>query len=493
MRVFNIKHTGSRQVRNLLFVLPFSIGFFLSSCKSDFLDAESQTSASTESAFSSPGRVLAQVNGLYATVKNGNFLGGRYLVYNDIRAEDFIARNTNGVTGYTAWQHTDGADDSYIANFWITGYLAINRANILLEGLEANASNLDAAVVKNYSAEAKFVRALAYLSLVQVYANPYVKDNGASPGLPLRLKPETTAANNDLPKSTVAQVYAQILKDLNEAEADIPLNYPTPATSSAALNVTRAHKSTVIALKSRVYLAMGKYPDVITEANKLVSAAAPFVALSAAGVAHKLQDNIAAVYTSYTTTESIFSLPMAATNAPGTQNQLGFYYNGGNGGREYYLNPSSPGIYANPQWEADDARKTALTSTISGQVYVTKFAGVSPFIDWVPVLRWPEVLLNLAEAEAEAGSQTRAIALLQAVHNRSDATWSYSGTTKQDLINAILTERRIELISEGFRSNDIARRGQSMVSVGANSTIAPSDARYLFKIPTAELLNNTQL
>ncbi|WP_299825060.1 RagB/SusD family nutrient uptake outer membrane protein [uncultured Pontibacter sp.] len=462
----------------------------VTSCADDFLEATPRTSVSVESAFDTPERVEAQANGLYATIKSGAFLGGRYQVYNDIRAEEFINRNNNGVTGAWAYAHTIGGDDTYLGNFWITGYLAINRSNLFLEGLDANASKINPAKLQQYKGEAKFVRALTYFSLVQIYAKPYVLDNGASPGLPLRLQGETGPENNGLARSTVAQIYAQILKDLNEAEAELPDNY-----SSANLNTTRAHKNTAIALKTRVYLAMGNYGKVIEEGNKIVSAAAPFT--SPNRVVHALQPSIKTVFTNYTTTESIFSAPMTTNSAPGTQNQLGYYYNGTpNGNREYYLNVNPTGItgiYTNPQFRDTDVRKTDLTATISGQRYVTKFSGLSPFIDWVPIIRYSEVLLNLAEAEAEVGSETRAIALLEAVHKRSDATWSYTGTSKPDLINSILTERRIELLSEGFRTNDIMRRGQSIPSIGAGAQIPANDSRYIFPIPTTEYQTNPLL
>ena len=53
--------------------------------------------------------------------------------------------------------------------------------------------------------------------------------------------------------------------------------------------------------------------------------------MNTARTAHALQANVTNVYvTPFTTSESIFSFPFADTNAPGTQNQLGYYYNVGN-------------------------------------------------------------------------------------------------------------------------------------------------------------------
>ena len=481
--MFYIKTKKQYLIRLALLALPLA---GLTSCEKDFLEAVPETSISDANAFDTPDRIETLINGLYLSAKSGTFLGGRYQIYNDIRAEEFINRSPNNVTGYDIWQHTSNSNNTYLSNMWTQGYLTINRVNLFLDGLEKNKEKVDAEVYAQYQAEAKFIRALSYFSLVQIFATPYTQDNGASPGLPLRLQPETSSANNGLARSSVAKVYEQILKDLNEAEAGLP-----ETQGSALLNTTRAHKNTAIALKTRVNLVKGDYAGVITEGNKIVSAAAPFTAPT--GVKHALQADITSVFKApYTTAESIFSVPMAATNAPGTQNQLGYYYNAGN--LEYYLNTSEPGIYADPQWTADDDRKSKLTAEYSGVgKHLTKFSGVSPYTDFVPVIRYAEVLLNLAEAEARVGDQERALALLEAVHHRSDADYDFGDLSQQELIDAILTERRIELIAEGFRANDIVRTGQPIRSQGAGTDIAPTDPRYIFPIPVSEVNNNPDL
>jgi len=472
---------------NKLKISALSLAFVMSisSCDKDFLEAVPELDLSDATVFATPARVLSQVNGLYASAKNGSLFGGRYQIYNDIRAEEWVNRTTNSVTGYSAYQGNQDPSDTYIAAFWNQGYLTINRANLFLEGVAANADKIDATLASNYKGEAKFLRALTYFSLVQIFAKPFAVDNGASKGLPLRLKGEVTNANNELARSTVAEVYAQILKDLNEAETELPDTYATPL-----LRTTRAHKNTAIALKARVLLAKKDYAAVITESNKIVSATAPFKTTSRA--ANELVADVVSVFRApYTSNESIFSFSMAETNAPGTQNQLGYYFNAGN--VEYTINTGSTGIYANPQWKATDDRKAKLTvptTSFAAAPSSVKFSGVSPFIDFVPMIRYAEVLLNLAEAEAEAGSQDRALALLKAVHLRSDATYDFGTLDKAALIKAILTERRIELFAEGFRANDILRRGESINSFGAGAVIPSSDARYIYGIPNTEVLSN---
>jgi hypothetical protein len=470
-------------------IVALSLLFTISSCKKDFLKAVPELSLSDENAFDSPERVLAQINGLYSTAKAGGLYGGRYPIYNDIRAEEFRNRLVNGVTGATVWNATNTSSDTYIATFWNQSYLLINRINVFLEGLEVKKAVLTPALYENYKAEAKFLRGYAYLGLVQIFAKPYILNAGASRGLPLRLKGETSSANNVLKSSTVAQIYTQILADLNDAETGLPANYATPL-----LNTTRAHKNTAIAIKSRVYLVMGNYAKVIEEGNKIVPLTAPFQ--NATRVAHALQANVANVFTApYTTSESIFSFPMADTNAPGTQNQIGYYFNAGN--LEYTLNTSAPGIYADAAWPASDARKTSFTALYSTALgyLVKKFSGVSPYLDYVPQIRYAEVLLNVAEAEAlvAGGNLTRSRALLDAVRKRSDATYEF-GTlaSSTELVDAILKERRIEFLAEGLRYNDIARKAAPLPSLGAGASIPVTDPRYTFPIPDSETYYNTE-
>lgn len=465
----------------ILCTLSFSC---LVSCEKD-LETKPTTNIEEANAFDTPERILGQVNGLYDAVKSGNFLGGRNLIYNDIRGEEFINMKGNSVTGLLTWNFGLTSSSPEVENLWASAYAAINRGNLFIKGLDAHADKVDPGLLPQYKAEAKFLRALSYYNLVVLYARPYTMTNGGeTPGLPLRLGAETSIENNDLARSTVKEVYQQILNDLNEAEANLPANY-----ASALLNVTRAHKNTAIALKTRVYLSMGKYNEVITEAKKIVSDAVPYQAMG--GVPLKLEANVATPFTTYTTPESVFSMPMSDGDAPGTQNQLGYYYNKspiGNG--EYSLN--AKGIFANTEWTATDARRTSFIITGSTN-YLKKFNKPSPYTDYVPVIRYAETILNYAEAAARTGDLTKAVNLLKAIRNRSDAAYVFPTSaidTQDGLIQTILTERRIELLGEGFRSIDLLRQGLTLPAKGTVNAVQPAQREYIWQIPNSEMLTN---
>lgn len=482
-----------------VFLIVLAAGVF--SCKTDLLDPIPKTQIIDVVAFDTPERVALQVNNLYTAIKNGQFLGGRFQIYGDIRANDFINRTTNGVTGYLVWQHTiTEASQNDVINMWTFAYQAINQVNVFLQGMEDNKAKFVppafpatfAATANQYIAEARFVRALAYHCLVQFYARPYVDGNGTKAGLPLRLIAEKNAENNDLARSSVAQVYDQILADLDFAEANLPANY-----SSASLNVTRAHRNSAIALKTRVNLYKGDYAKVIAEANKIVSNAAPFTATS--GVAHALQANVNNVFASpQETTESILSMPFTAQNTPGGQNQLGFYYRSSAatapfpGGGEFSLN--STGIIADlVALPATDARRTNFVYTVGTESFLGKYPSGTPYLDKAPVIRYAEVLLNLSEAIARTSGTVdpKALALLNAVRTRSTgATGALAPADNATLIANILTERRVEFLGEGLRNGDIMRLNEPFPAKGSVPGLPVSSPIYAWPIPSTELATN---
>ncbi len=465
--------------------------FTMNACQKDKLNPSSSTSLPDDQVFINKDRIANQVNGLYGALKSGDLLGGRYLIYNDIRGENFINENGNGVTGLLVWNFTVTGGDTYVNRTWNAAYSAINQVNVFLDGMQTKGNAVVGdALAKQYEGEAKFVRAVAYYCLMQLYAPPY-NGTGTAKALPLRLTPIREIGHNDLARSNVAEVYTQILKDLDDAEAKLPLDY-----NDAALNTTHAHRNTAIALKTRVYLSIGFYPNVITEANKIVSASAPFKATS--GVANTLQSDITTVFASpYSTKESIFSMPFTSVSEqPGTQNQLGYYYlsaaAGGNG--EYSLNAA--GIISDKSWTSADKRWSFVTKNAGGTSWLRKYPGGSPYVEWVPVLRYSEVLLNLAEARAKTTNTVdpQAVALLNAVRHRSDETTTYtvvSFSSATDLINAILKERQIEFLGEGMRSPDIMRLGLNFPAKGSVKTVAPADPGYIFPAPTSETQYNS--
>jgi hypothetical protein len=485
-------------INNIWFVCTVAV--LVTACKrDDLMDAKPTSDIPDISVYSTKEQILNQLRSVYSSFKNGQFHGGRYLIYNDIRSDEFLNEKTNGVTGLQTWNHTLTNTVAEVNGLWNQGFLAINNANIFLDGMtEKGNAVVGDSLSKNYLAEARLIRGYAYYCLLQLYARPYFDGNGSKPGLPLRLAGNKLRADYQLARSTVAQIYTQVLDDLNYAETNLPKNYAT-----AELNTTRAHRNTAIALKLRVYMSMQKYTEAVNEGSKIVAGTTTFSAPS--GVAHALQADVTKVFTTYNTTESIFSMPMTSTTGdnPGLQNQLAYYFSpasslGGVGNGEYSL--SATGIAGNTTaWPATDKRRDFVKTLGTGsnkRMWLFKFNAPSPYTDYVPVIRYADVLLSLAEARVRSLNtvDAQAVAMLSAVRNRSDAAKTFTPAdfaTTTDLINAILIERRIELLGEGRRSPDLLRLGLAIPAKTSNTStvpaIAATDKQYIWPISSTEL------
>lgn len=451
----------------------------LTSCNRDLLDAPPETSVSDATAFDQPYRIANQVLSLYSALKAGNFYGGRHIVYGDIRGEEFLLEDPNLVTNADVWLLNPTNSANAVVGLWAAAYSTINQCNLFIDGMNSKGNSVVGATQGNaYIAEARLLRAISYYSLLQYYARPFADGNGNKPGLPLRLVGLKGPGASDMARSTVAEVYTQVISDLDFAEANLP-----STNGSAYNNVTRAHKNTAIAFKTRVYLSMQNYPKVITEANKIVPAAAPFVASS--GVAHALQADYTNIFKApYTTTESIFSAPFTTTSGdiPGTQNGLQSYYYASASGAGSIYSLNFNGIIGNTGWTATDKRRTFIfTNTAGTKKYLTKYPTAAP-ADYSPIIRWAEVLLNLAEAKVRSTNtvDAQSVALLNAIRQRSDATTVLAPATATALIDAIMTERRIEFLGEGLRNNDLMRLLQTIPAKGSAGAKAPGDDGYIW-------------
>jgi hypothetical protein len=458
----------------------------LTACNKDSLSPIPPTSITETDAFSNSQRVLQQVLGMYSAVKTSDFYAGRYNVNVEIRGEEFLHATLNVAAGLATWQFTLTPSNAEVQLTWRDAYAAINRSNVVFGGVQTSAAVTDA-LKKQYQGEARFLRALCHFALVNLYARPYWDGNGSKEGIPLRLNAETKGGSNNLKRSTVAQVYTQVLSDLDFAEANLPVSY-----SNAYDNTTRVHRNTAIALKTRVYLAMRQYDKVITEANKIVTAAAPFRATT--GVANQLSSTISAVFAApYTTSESIFSFAFTTLDAPTT---AGIFYNSSpNGSGHNPLNPA--GIMGNTGWKTTDARR-AFNQVSGASTWLRKWPkNPSSESDYATCIRYAEILLNLSEAIVRQTNTVdqRAVDLLNVIRQRSDPTTIFTVAgfaTPQDLLNQIEIERRIELLGEGFRSFDRLRLGLPLNGKGPVPNVATSDIQYIWPIPLTELLINSE-
>lgn len=495
------------------------------------LDKNPLNAITDDVAFATADRCLLAMYGVYDAAQSSPFVDGSVRGYpfgaanieqNDARGEDII----NIAAFYQiTYQATYNATTANNVGQWGALYALINKANVSIAGFKAASTGgvITAAVATQYEAECLFLRGMAHHEAAVFYCRPYLDGNGDKPGVPYRdFAINSTSAveqSKTIGRGTVAETYQKILADLDFAETNLPATL-TPST-------IRATKAAAIALKMRVKLHMGDWAGVITEGAKLVPAgAAPYVSPIGGWSLTASPDD---PFLNNSSAESIFSIRNDALDNTGVNGALPTMLGPANLGARGLV-AISPVIYNNTGWLCDDKRRTLLT--VSGtnangattfNYFTKKYTQYTNRSDFAPQIRYAEVLLVLAEAEARqaAGVSARAVDLLNAVRNRSLATpvtQAYtidSFAVKNDLIAAILLERRIEFLCEGKRWHDIHRnavdpafnvggipakyanasQGAAIYSCGGAITtglaaIAYTDFKFIWPIPSSEVIQN---
>ncbi len=448
----------------------------VSSCQKKVLDLQSFSSPSDESAFANPDAVQLSMYGVYDAAQSGFYAGGAVRGYpfgaanveqGDARGEDMLNVAAFYQITYEATYNNASPNNGFMFQ---TIYSMVNKANLTIEGVQGAGAKgiISGASALQYEGECRFLRAWGHHELVLNFARPYAEGNGSQPGIIYRDFAVKDAATADQAKAikrssfTVADTYAKILADLDFAETNLPAT-SIINTAGTAIKTFRATKAAAIALKMRVKMHKGDWAGVIAEGNKLVPAAAPFVSPIGGWTLNATVDG---AFGSATTNENIFSIKNDATDNPQVNGALPQMMGDPALGARGLL-VVSPIIWSDPQWLCTDLRRTVLYRTGGNPVnavYTVKYRDYATSSDAAVQIRYAEVLLTLAEAEARvaAGVSTRGVALLNAVRNRAvtapaDQFTVASFANKNALIAAILKERRIEFLAEGKRWGDIHR------------------------------------
>jgi hypothetical protein len=444
-------------------IVPFlSVVLIVSSCQ-DIIELEPYNQVSETAAFTTPALIELSVMGMYQAAQRGDAagnlrgypFGAAFVQQGDNRGEDAV--NLAAFYRFTY----EGTYDATTANnvwYWSDTYRLINRCNIIIDGVNkaATAGTITAEVAKGYEGEARLLRAAAYHELVVMFARPFKHTAGAThQGVPYHDKPFTTQAAIDegitKGRETVAFIYGKIMEDLNYAEA----NLPAKAGRTGSAKITRATKGAAIAYKVRIYQHMWDMNNVITEGLKLISGAlASEYALGA--------EPWTCFAANYTNSEYIFGMENSATNNPGVNAAVASQY------KRRLLVCISPIVWRNSYWLADDKRRKEpeMVFTSGGMKFTGKYKDDTNYTDASPMMRYAEVLLNVAEAYARNNNVGEGLKYLNMVRDRAladKAAQSYKASDFADnvaLLKAILAERRIELNMEGRRWPDIHRLQQ---------------------------------
>lgn len=487
----------------------------LSSCVNDWLDVAPSDGTDADAALTSSSDLAAARTGMYAALKgNSNlvdYYGQQFFVYGDVHAGDDYQYNNLGGSNrasfyydmnyQTASEFTSSISSSNVA--WKSPYIVIGRANRIIAAAEGGALS-DAAEAKatidQYAAEAKVLRALAHFDLVRIYGKPYTEDQGASLGVPLVT--EVLESNAKPARSTVAEVYTQVVKDLTEA---ISSNALATETEPGYVSVWGAK-----AILSRVYLNMGDYANALSVAEDIIKNS------GAAGAALWTRDQYLKAWDASTPNESefLFRLNVAGSTDSNDLNGIGNLQQ-----REGYkemvatkkfvdMLTSDPEDVRNEMFLPATAAKEVATYG-TNKVYLNKLRGQGGNlrnVTIVPIIRLSEVYLTAAECAFRNNDKTKAVEYLNDLVKNRTTTVASLATVDNITLERILIERRKELIGEGqryfdaLRNNETITRYTSEADKGWHKTLskdAQSFDRDYFKaiaaIPQAEINANPNI
>lgn len=507
-------------------VMAVAVTLLATSCQ-DYTELNPLASLSESTAFTTAANIELAANGVYQAAAVGTYngaagrgypFGAASIEQGEMRGEDMVNLQAFYDITYRALYTATSANN---VNHWEQLYALINQANVLINGVKTagEAGIITSDIATSYEAEGRFLRAMSHHELLIHFCRPFADGNGSNPGVPYRVNPVNsgTAVEEGLAlgRGTVADAYAKILEDLDFAEANLP--------ATRTNGIARATAGAAVALKTRVKLHKGDWAGVIAEGAKMGTdaAAAPFK--SPLGD-YELEADPATPFLSFKANkESIFSIANSATSNGGVNGALANMF-GPSAKAARDLVAVSPNLHNAAFWVDGDLRRTSL---LLGQTtgnypfyYTTKYRDYGVFGDWAPMLRYAEVVLNVAEAYARSGNDDQAFALLNSVRDRAVPAEEAFTEIPEDLIQSILDERRIEFNAEGKRWPDIHRLvlddkystggipakvevsqlkhslyelTERPITQGIVAAIPYSDFRFVWPIPTSEVSVNPTL
>lgn len=418
--------------------------------------------STTTEVFSSDSSATAAMNGVYSLMMSANnsFADISLTLYPGLSADELFNTAPNPpVDQFT--QNTLASSNTMVQNmFWAQPYSYLYQVNAVLEGL-SKTTQVSPSVKAQLTGEAEVVRAFCYFYLLELFQNvPLVTGTDYS-------------VNAVLPQALPAQIYAQMVGDLQNAQGLLVPNYPTPGP-------LRPNRWTAAALLARIYLYGGNWAGAYVESSLAIDSGnyslvpdpnKVFLAYSNEAIWQ-----LSPVVPGLNTFEGNTFIPADANIIPAYALDSGL------------LNAFEPG---------DLRRKDWLDSTRAvGQVYYYpykyKVQTGNTDLENYTILRLGEQYLIRAEALDHLGNFQAAKQDLDTIRSRAQLPPT-TATDLPSLLQAIYKERRIELFCEwGQRWFDLKRTGQAGAVL---SSIKPAwkGTDTLYPIPWSQLVANSAL
>lgn len=378
------------------------------------------------------------------------------------------------------------------SNWWKTSFQIINRANAVTNNVPdiQMDETLRAAIV----GEAQFLRALAYFNLVRMYGK-----------VPIITQETDSFEDIREPRAPVDSVYAQIIRDLENAEQVLPESYN-------ADNQGRATAGAAKTLLAKVYLTRERWQEAADKAKEVIDSGK-----------YGLFEDYAHVFLPEFENgkEHIFSIQFHAGDQNAGKQGRFWTYTAPNARKTAGLSVAGGGssfgaIFPEPKYYEeypDDYRKevnffTEWTfqkedTTVTFEPHYYKYhdpgqTNAKRSSVNFPLFRYAEVLLIYAEAsnEANGGPTPQAYQALNQVRQRARYNMAdsvlpdLSGLTQSGFREAVLQERNWEFAGEGKRWFDLKRTNRLVEELQEDGKNIQEYNR-LFPLPNIELeLNN---
>lgn len=335
-------------------------------------------------------------------------------------------------------------EDQFFGPFYTALYKSILSANNVIEN-SSSATEVG---------EAKFLRALSYFKLVQVFGDVTI-NLSATPDI---------SDQSILSRQPSSDVYNNvIIPDLQDAINAL----------GTSINNGRASQYAAESLLGKVYVHMGNFGSAESHLAAVVNGA------DAAGIS--LQDEFSEIFGSTydLNSEIIFATQISQSIV----DEYGFseFWSWSGGLDTKSLTPLDQDLVDAFGGDTNDVRMSVTVDTsIMASPKFPQTDGANH--DWIEI-RLADVILLYAETLNENGNTSGAIDELNKIRNRAGLANS-TASTQEEVRTAIADERRLELAFEGQRWFDLVRTG----TVDSEMGETVNSNYYLFPIPISEIL-----
>ena len=250
-------------------------------------------------------------------------------------------------------------------------------------------------------------------------------------------------------------------------------------TNHLDLESIQAFNNSLINFKGNVLMSSHDHEFVNTVANRIIE-------LTPNGMVDRymeyddyITDEVDKIFRSKANKEVIFAFSCLTEDGSSIKISNQFYsYNHPNKG-SYNYRPAGDVM---TMYADNDLRKEVSITTLDNLNFVNKYPSGQTGSDPVVISRLAEMYLISAEAQGLNGGLDR----LNELREKRGLDRVSPGN-EADFLDAVLQERRLEFLAEGFRWYDLVRTGK------ATQTLGTKDYQCLMPLPSRELLYNPNL